>query len=172
MPSTAPAPTLTSSFTMCLMIPGKDLQILLQATEELKYNSFKDWCLVSSIYMFVCIQLALLWTADSFHVPCCLFCRGNKDWKSLAIYLKFLVSILVTFLLFKFVVKITWQCPASYDNVSISSLAWIHIQFRSSSSAYCCLKGISSKPKVFTSCLNFLPFSPSLLCLLVSFLAL
>lgn len=84
MPGTAPAPPFASPFTMYLMIPGKDLQILLQAPEELKYNSFKNWCLLFSICMFVCIQLALLWTTDSFHVPVLLVLPNDQRLKILS----------------------------------------------------------------------------------------
>lgn len=119
-------------------------------------------------HLYVCLHSASSEPQIHSTFLCCLLCWTTKDWKSSATCLKLLVSVLVTFLLLKFLVKITWQYPASYDNVSMSSLAWIYMQelFCSSSSAYCCLKGISSKQKVFKSCLHFLPFSPSALCLL------
>jgi len=54
------------------MTPGKDLQIILQAPEELKCNSFKNQCLVFSIRMFVCVWLAFLLTAEVFHISALL----------------------------------------------------------------------------------------------------
>lgn len=124
MPCTAPAPPFASPFTMYLMIPDKDIQILLQAPEELKHNSFKNWCLLFSICVFVCIQLALLWTQIHSTYQCCLSCQTTKDWKSSGTYLKLLVSALVTLLLLKFVVK-NYLANILLHMIMLAWVAWL-----------------------------------------------
>lgn len=130
------------------MTPDEDLQIFLQTPEELTCNSFKWMLAFQHLYVCLCSSCfpAFLHPLNCRCILCfCAPCSAEQPEKNkiFSNILKILVSRLVNVFLLEFMMQITWQCPASTDIMSITSLAWICIQelLHSSSPAYYWLRG-------------------------------